>query len=613
MHAPLPYDSFVAALERSGYAVRERRADQCRAQCPGHNGSDCNLAVTRGAGNSALVYCHSHGCTWDQINEGLGTPRQNPPVSQRGNGSATGHGAIENLGEPVAVYRYNDAQGNLVFEQLRYRLADGKKTFRVRCLDSAGGWVYRKPSGDLPLYHLPQLLAADPKEPVYLCNGEKAVLVLEKAGLVATCNPLGEAQKWSDHPHWIAPLRGRRCVALIDNDNQGWRHCVELERAMAAAKVSCAMVELPDLPSGGDVVDWLAAGHNASELRAFVPQPRAIVPSLSPVAPAATPDRWGTLEKVMKTEFAAVKWVVPGLIPEGLTIMAGRPKIGKSYGLLGLALAVASGGRAFSQIPVEAGDALLLALEDSERRLQDRIRPLLTEGCNLKRVDVATTWPLLLAAGEMPRQGRPDCVGELKRWLDQRPEARLIVIDTLARILPRSSQQGNAYAVETSLLAPLHRLAIDRHVALVLATHLRKAPTGRAPLDVFNEITGTMAISGVADTLMVLTKGKEAGELRLCVRGRDLGADEQYTIAWDKDTSAWNLLGKESEGVRSALHKAILAALKAQGVACGVKYVAELLGRGDDQGIAVVRTTMSRMAKEESLLSISPGVYLASE
>src|SRR6476619_1531684 len=69
-------------------------------------------------------------------------------------------------------------------------------------------------------------------------------------------------------------------------------------------------------------------------------------------------------------------WAVPGLIPEGLTLFVGAPKRGKSWLILDVALAVASGGRALGAIDVERGRTLYLALEDSERRLQGRIRHL---------------------------------------------------------------------------------------------------------------------------------------------------------------------------------------------------------------------------------------------
>src|SRR5712691_6266175 len=81
--------------------------------------------------------------------------------------------------------------------------------------------------------------------------------------------------------------------------------------------------------------------------------------------------------ELMALELPEPRWAVTGLIPEGLNIFAGRPKSGKSWLMLGIAIAVASGGRALGQVAVAPGDVLYLAMEDSPRRLKERIGVLL--------------------------------------------------------------------------------------------------------------------------------------------------------------------------------------------------------------------------------------------
>ena len=68
------------------------------------------------------------------------------------------------------------------------------------------------------------------------------------------------------------------------------------------------------------------------------------------------------------------KWAVAGLLPAGFSVLAGKPKLGKSWLGLDIALAVALGGVALGSIHVSQGDVLYLALEDTTRRLQTRIR-----------------------------------------------------------------------------------------------------------------------------------------------------------------------------------------------------------------------------------------------
>lgn len=122
-----------------------------------------------------------------------------------------------------------------------------------------------------------------------------------------------------------------------------------------------------------------------------------------------------------------VRWVVPGMVPEGVALLAGKPKLGKSWLAMGLRVAVASGGVAFGNVRVEKGSALYLALEDKERRLQFRLKKILA------RTEVPDG---LHYSVECPRLDEGG-VEAVEGWLRSRPDARLVVIDNLAKIRPR--------------------------------------------------------------------------------------------------------------------------------------------------------------------------------
>ncbi len=84
-----------------------------------------------------------------------------------------------------------------------------------------------------------------------------------------------------------------------------------------------------------------------------------------------------TAADLMNEELPPVRRAVPGILPEGLSLLAGKPKLGKSWLALGLAVTKASGGVALGKIPVDRGEVLYLALEDNRRRLQNRLRKVL--------------------------------------------------------------------------------------------------------------------------------------------------------------------------------------------------------------------------------------------
>jgi AAA domain/Domain of unknown function (DUF3854) len=99
--------------------------------------------------------------------------------------------------------------------------------------------------------------------------------------------------------------------------------------------------------------------------------------------------------ELMAIEFPKPRWIVPGIVPEGTTILAGKPKMGKSWLALGISVAVEGGGVALGTKRVERGAVLYLALEDNPRRLQSRLKKLLPVGAAPEGLELATEWPRL--------------------------------------------------------------------------------------------------------------------------------------------------------------------------------------------------------------------------
>lgn len=266
-------------------------------------------------------------------------------------------------------------------------------------------------------------------------------------------------------------------------------------------------------------------------------------------------------------KFDPVRFVVPGILPEGLTILAGKPKFGKSFASLDMAFAVASGGKAFGKIECEAGDVLYCALEDGERRLQDRQRKLLPFGephAVPERLFYETVAPRL-------DEGLIDA---LEAWTDAHPQARLIVLDTWVHIKPAGNGRSSAYDEDAQGLRPLHQFA-KRHpgLAVVVIHHTRKLEAD----DPFDTISGTHGLTGIADTLMVMAR--QGDTTKLCGQGRDI---EGYEKAIERDTftGSWKLLGDAGERAKTGERQAILDDLReADGAALSPAQIAASIGK----------------------------------
>jgi hypothetical protein len=228
-------------------------------------------------------------------------------------------------------------------------------------------------------------------------------------------------------------------------------------------------------------------------------------------------------------DFPPLAYAVPGLIPEGLALLVGPPKIGKSWLVLTVDLAAATGGKTLG-ITIPKRPALYLALEDSDRRLQDRCRKLL-------RGDPIPPEFEYLTRVEGP------VIDTIAAWLDQHHDVPpLVILDTLGKVMPAAKLGESPYGRDYRVGTTLKRIA-DQHPGMTLLVnhHDRKA----AAEDFVDSVSGTHGLAGAADTVIVLTRSRhETGGL-LKVTGRDV-AEGEYALRF-VDGSTWDLDGENLE------------------------------------------------------------------
>ncbi len=198
---------------------------------------------------------------------------------------------------------------------------------------------------------------------------------------------------------------------------------------------------------------------------------------------------------LMALDLPAPSFVVADILPEGLSLLVGPPKLGKSFFALALGAAVAHGGPALGGIRTEPGRVLVVALEDSRRRVQNRLRMLL-EGTpppdELTIVTLEDRWPRPL----------PEGLTDLARYVrDHKP--RLIVLDTLGRLRRAGNGKRNAYGVDVDELGPLQALAQGTPGLAVLALHHTRKGTSA---DYLENASGTFGVAGTADAILTIAR-----------------------------------------------------------------------------------------------------------
>lgn len=250
---------------------------------------------------------------------------------------------------------------------------------------------------------------------------------------------------------------------------------------------------------------------------------------------------------LMKTELPPMIWAVSGILPEGFICMAGRPKAMKSWTALKLCYAVQN-GTDFLGHQTNKGDAIYFGLEDSKRRIQDRVRKL-----GLTKVNQ----PQIVLGGDVPHLsfGFEEC---LYNWIKSKDNPRLVVIDTLARIKPRQSKSGTAYDQDNLLMNGIQKLAIQNNLTVLFITHLSKSAQEYS----FDKIQGSVGVQGMTDAMWMLDRGDGANsKASLKGRGRDI-LDFEYALNWSNDTMSYSFEGNLEIMTQNENRREIIVAME---------------------------------------------------
>jgi hypothetical protein len=288
--------------------------------------------------------------------------------------------------------------------------------------------------------------------------------------------------------------------------------------------------------------------------------------------------------------------VIPVLIAEGLSVLAGRPKSGKTTFMMCLADAKARGGVALGSIPVDKSDVLFLALEDNKRRLRKR-RRMMIDGQQLSPAPglaFLIEWPRLNEGG----------LERLDRVLEDNRKLKLVVIDTWKRVCPRKRPNEDAYELETHWAGALQKLAARHGVAIVIIHHTRKGPGSD---DFVDDVLGSTGLVGAVDTVMVFKRKRNSTSAEVLVTGRDVEEAEK-ALSGDPTTGVWTIVGDAADVRRSEQRNEVLDTLK-DGSIRTVKELSDELGQRYD----AMRMLLARMKRDGLLTKVAKGYCLAED
>jgi 5S rRNA maturation endonuclease (ribonuclease M5) len=544
------------------FEARRTGEDRWQARClaRGHDDRKVSLSISAGNDGRTVLHCHA-GCNMLDVLAGAGLKQSDLFAEELR--------APVRRNEIVEAYDYRWIDGVVLFQVCRR--AD--KTFPQRRPDGAGGWIWGLGDTPRPLYRLPELIASTGT--VFIVEGEKDVETLRRLGLVATCNP-GGASKSDDSGKWRhldpeavkAGLGGREVIVIPDRDEPGRKHAADVARRLDGIALSARVVELPQ-GDWKDVSDWIAAGATADDVRALA----SSCPADETTA-AGEPLVCDVRTFVGEDEPSDVgdspeEWIVPGLVPRGcLTFLGGAPKLGKTWLVLDIALAIALGAPVCAQWPTYQAKVFVIAEEDPRRRIQSRLW-WLARG---RGIDPRELEGLFLAAMAGFRIDDPASVARLTAAIEaHRPD--VIFVDALARI--HGADENDRTAMRAVTL-PLQELCARHGVAIVMVHHFRKAAIGDEQKRPGDLLRGTGDLHALARHVVGLTRPEQGGPLVLSAEG-NYGSVEPTAI-------------EITEGTDPAGRRTVV--LRATGSASDAKSAGD-----EDRVLAVLRVSPSTGAE----------------
>ena len=253
-------------------------------------------------------------------------------------------------------------------------------------------------------------------------------------------------------------------------------------------------------------------------------------------------------ETLMDTRLEPTKFCIDTLLPQGITILGGAPKIGKSWWVLDLCVRIAKGESVWGMQTTQ-GTTLYLCLEDTLRRVQERLNCI---------TDDVPSNAFFATAAHTLAEGLCD---EIRGFVKEHPDTVFVAIDTFQIV--RKGGVDTSYGNDYDEIRQMKQLADELGIALLLVHHLRK----QGDSDPLNKLSGTTGIIGAVDSVFVLDKSKRSESLATLVcTGRDI-EHRQFELKFSQTEFVWEVKSDSREEPETMLPpemEALVAFMKTQ-------------------------------------------------
>ena len=302
-----------------------------------------------------------------------------------------------------------------------------------------------------------------------------------------------------------------------------------------------------------------------------------------------------TVKELMGKNFPPLHWAIPGLLTEGLTLFGGKPKTGKSILCVQICLEIARGIEVLNSIKADPGGVIYLALEDSPRRLQERLKS------QLGGLEPPDNFHLCFSSPKLDEES----LSELLSTVQSIEDPKLVVIDTLGKIRPyKGSGTDSGYQADYQYASQLKELADNLETAVLVVHHLRKMPAD----DPIEALSGTNGLAGAADAIWILDRSRTKADALLTVTGRDI-EERVLGLSFDKESLRWRISGEGPILQMTEPRQRILEVLKESEAEAGIGpgQIAEKLGYENSDS---VRQILGKMVKDGEIKRADHGKYL---